>query len=221
MLWSCTLPIQMSPTSTNLCAKAIIESGSKFWVPRAHEMSKKTQKWLRNSKVSLGKPHQSEWPQSQPICEQRSESNWHWNSECQGHKKFENWARNGREIPRLVWDDLAAPSDLDLNKPPRKGHNQFSLEILSAKDTKSVKIGPEMAEKSQDQCGTTSRLRVTLTSTNLRVKGIISLSSKFWVPRTQKVWKLGQKRPRNPKVSLGRPHGAEWPRPQPISALRA
>ena len=94
-------------------------------------------------------------------------------------KKFENWARNGRDIPMSVWDDLAAPSDLNLNQSPGKGHNQFGLEILSAKDTKSLKIGPETAEKSQGQFGTTSRRRVTSTSTNICVKGIIRLVSKF------------------------------------------
>ena len=46
-------------------------------------------------------------------------------------------------------DDLAAPSDLDLNQSPSKGHNQIGLGILSGKDTKSSKIGPEMAEKSE------------------------------------------------------------------------
>ena len=46
-------------------------------------------------------------------------------------------------------DDLAAPSDLDLNQSPSKGHDQIGLGILSGKDTKSLKIGPEMAEKSQ------------------------------------------------------------------------
>ena len=49
----------------------------------------------------------------------------------------------------------------------------------------------------------------------------MKLVLKFWAPRTQKVWKLGQERPRNPKVSLGWPRGSEWPRPQPISAQRS
>ena len=48
-------------------------------------------------------------------------------------------------------DDLAAPSDLDLNQSPIKGHNQIGLGILSGKDTKSLKIGPERAEKSEVQ----------------------------------------------------------------------
>ena len=124
---------------------------------------------------------------------QRPYSNWAQSSEYQGHKKFENWARNSREIPRSVWDDLAAPSDLDLNQSPGKGHNQFVLEILSSKDTKSLKIGPETAEKSQGQFGTTSWRQVTSTSTNLCVKGIIRLVSKFWVLRTQKVSKKTKK----------------------------
>ena len=68
------------------------------------------------------------------------------NSECQGHKKFENWARNSQEIPRLVWDDLMALSDLDLNQSLRKGHNQIGLKILSATDTKSVEKDLEMTE---------------------------------------------------------------------------
>ena len=46
-------------------------------------------------------------------------------------------------------DDLAALSDLDLNQSPSKGHNQIGFGILSGKDTKSLKIGPEMAEKSE------------------------------------------------------------------------
>ena len=48
-------------------------------------------------------------------------------------------------------DDLAALSDLDLNQSPNKGQNQIGLGILSGKDTKSLKIGPQMAEKSQFQ----------------------------------------------------------------------
>ena len=46
-------------------------------------------------------------------------------------------------------DDPAALSDLDLNQSLSKGHNQIGLGILSGKDTKSLKIGPEMAEKSE------------------------------------------------------------------------
>ena len=167
------------------------------------------------------RPRGSEWPQPQRISAQRSKSDWARNFECQGLKKLENRARNGREIPRSVWDDLAATSDLDLNQSVHKGHYRIGLEILSAKDTKSLKIGPEMAEKSQGQFGTTSPPRVTSTSINRSAKVIIRLALKFWVPRTQKVWKLGQKWPRNPKVSLGRPHGHEWPRPQPICAQRS
>ena len=43
---------------------------------------------------------------------------------------------------------FGAPGDLELNQSPSKGHNQIGLGILSAKDTKILKIGPEMAEKS-------------------------------------------------------------------------
>ena len=47
-----------------------------------------------------------------------------------------------------VGDDLADPSCLDLNQSVDKGHNQFGLKILSGKDAKNSKIGPEKAEKS-------------------------------------------------------------------------
>ena len=78
-----------------------------------------------------------------------------------------------------------------------------------------------MAEKLKGQFGTTSPPRMTSTSTNPSAKVIIGSGSKFWVPRTQKVWKLGQEWPKNPKVSLGRPRRHEWPRPQPICAQRS
>ena len=44
-------------------------------------------------------------------------------------------------------DDLAAPGDLD--QSPRKGYNLIGLGILIGKDTKGLKIGAEMAEKSE------------------------------------------------------------------------
>ena len=46
-------------------------------------------------------------------------------------------------------DDLAALRALDLNQSLSKGHNQIGLGILSGKDTNSLKIRPEMAEKSE------------------------------------------------------------------------
>ena len=50
---------------------------------------------------------------------------------------------------QLFCDLWGRPRDLDLNQSPSKGHDQIGLGILSGKDTKSLKIGPEMAEKSQ------------------------------------------------------------------------
>ena len=52
---------------------------------------------------------------------------------------------------QLFCDLWGRPRDLDLNQSPSKGHDQIGLGILSGKDTKSLKIGPEMAEKSQVQ----------------------------------------------------------------------
>ena len=78
-----------------------------------------------------------------------------------GSKKCDKRPRNGRDTQRSVWDDLADSSFLELNQSVRKGQNQIGLEILSYKDQKSLKIGPEMAEKSQGQFGTPSLLRVT------------------------------------------------------------
>ena len=52
---------------------------------------------------------------------------------------------------QLICDLWGRLRGLDLNQSPSKGHNQIGLGILSGKDTKSLKIGPEMAEKSQVQ----------------------------------------------------------------------
>ena len=50
---------------------------------------------------------------------------------------------------QLICDLWGRLRGLDVNQSPSKGDNQIGLGILSGKDTKSLKIGPEMAEKSE------------------------------------------------------------------------
>ena len=85
------------------------------------------------------------------ISAQRSDSDWPRNLKWQGPKNFENRARNGRETLRSVLDNLANLNDVNLKICLQKGLIQIAFEILSGKDAKKLKIGPEMAEKLQGQ----------------------------------------------------------------------